>query len=248
MSNYSIAQTFPGLSTQSVEFIEGLTAHENAIGVTQNTSAAITTDLAAAQVANNAYDAIKVDRVKRLHPQFRQADAEGRQFIVRAKKVLTIHLGERWTEQWAEAGFADESIQIPVTIAGRENVLKLLSSYFKAHPSQESSDLKVSAKRAATAHAALVAARTAVESHPARQTAARISRDQANTALRKRLRATIAELDMLLKGDSPVWASFGLIPPAVKNRRRTKKVAAPAADTAARPATSANQAKVALAQ
>ena len=185
-----------------------------------------------------------------MQPAYRKADEEGDQFIVRAKKVLTVHLGERWTEQWAEAGFADRSIQIPQSIGGREKVLKLLASYFKAHPSQESTDLKVSAKRAATLHAALVAARTAVENHPSRQKAARIGRDEAITALRKRLRSTIAELDMLLKGDSPVWAAFGLIPPAVKNRRPSKKEAAPAATsgTTARPATGANQGKVALAQ
>jgi hypothetical protein len=250
MSSYSIATIFTDLSTQTTEFIEGMIAHEKSIGVTQNTAATIAADLATAEAANGAFEAIKEGRSTTLQPAYRKADEEGEQFIVRAKKVLTVHLGERWTEQWAEAGFADRSIRIPQSIGGREKVLKLLASYFKAHPSQESTDLKVSAKRAATLHAALVAARTAVENHPSRQKAARIGRDEAITALRKRLRATVAELDMLLKGDSPVWAAFGLIPPAVKNRRPSKKETAPAATsgTAARPATSANQGKVALAQ
>ena len=254
MSSYFVAKSLTDLSAQSTEFIEGMTAHEKTIGVTQNTAAAIAADLAAAKVANDAFEAIKAGRSATLQPAFRKADAEGEQFIVRAKKVLTVHLGERWTEQWAEAGFADQSIRIPQSIRGRENVLKLLASYFKAHASQESTDLKVSAKRAATLHIALVAARTAVETHPARQKNARIARDEANTALRKRLRSAIAELDMRLTGDSPVWASFGLVPPAVKNRRRSRKETAPASTPAAsaRPATSngsaANGEGVALAK
>jgi len=254
MSSYFIAKSLTDLSAQSTEFIEGMIAHEKTIGVTQNTAAAIAADLAAAKAADDAFEALKEGRSSTLQPAFRKADAEGLQFIVRAKKVLTVHLGERWTEQWAEAGFADQSIRIPQSITGRENVLKLLASYFKARSSQESTDLKVSAERAATLHAALVAARTAVENHPTRQKNARIARDEAKSALRKRLRAAIAELDMRLTGDSPVWAAFGLVPPTVKNRRRSKKEAATtsAPATATRPTASngsaANGEGVALAK
>lgn len=72
-------------------------------------------------------------------------------------------------------------------------------------------------------HAALEGARKAVEDQKAGQKAARSKRDKAISTLRKRLRATISELD--LNDASPeVWASMKLTPPAKRGVRRQRRI------------------------
>jgi len=78
--------------------------------------------------------------------------------------------------------------------------LKLLATYFSRHKGHENKELAVTAARARSLHAALLAARTLVDKHPDRQKAALEVRDEAIEQLRKRLRATLGELDMNLKG------------------------------------------------
>ena len=101
----------------------------------------------------------------------------------------------------------------------------------------------MTAANAKKVHLALAGARAAVKAQKDGQKAARSDRDKAITTLRKRLRATISELDLQLEADSPVWASLSLTPPAqkVKAPRKSKTKAieatgAPVASTRTAPA------------
>jgi hypothetical protein len=191
-------------------------------------------DLDAALARNREYDALRKKRSQVLQPAMAKADADGRQYIGRSKKVLAVQLGDDWNEFWAEAGYNEESIRTPSSLGGREKLLKALAAYFTSRPAQESSDFNVTAALATKHHAAMASARTALESHAIRQKAARASRDKAVTTLRRRLRAALSEVDLLLERDSAIWASLGLTSPAEKVRRRSSKkdpksAAAPAA-------------------
>jgi len=167
---------------------------------------------------NAEYAVIKADRTDVLYPAQRKADAEGRQFIVRAKKVLEIHLGAEWSEQWGEIGLRDQSIQTPASLEGRETVLKKLAAV-TTHKDQANPAVEVTSARALKLHGALSKAIAAVKAGSTRQKAAKSASDKAITTLRKRLRASIAELDLLLDRDSDVWNALELNPPAGKTRR-----------------------------
>jgi hypothetical protein len=107
----------------------------------------------------------------------------------------------------------------------------------------------VTAARATQLHADLKSARSAVDTQKNDQNTARSVRDKAITNLRKRLRATISELDLRIDADSLIWAAIGLTPPAQKIRtRRRKSVAQAPADASSAPrAATAEQTGVALA-
>ena len=152
-------------------------------------------------------------------------------------------MGAEWSEQWGEIGLRDQSIQTPTSLAGRETVLKKLATYFTTHKDQANPTVEVTSARALKLHGALSNAIAEVKVGNTRQKAAKSASDKAITTLRKRLRASIAELDLLLDRDSDVWNALGLTPPAEKTRRRQAKnqaakaaAAAPAtAPTAPRP-------------
>jgi len=246
MSSHLIPNTMGDLSITANRFVEGLKAHEKGIGVTQNTSTKIMKELAAAIARDKEYEVIRSERAKTFQPAVTKADADGRQFIGRAKKSLAVHLGEQWNETWIEAGFSGGTTRISSTIPGRETVLKELGAYFTAHPSHEVEEFGVTADRAEALYVALSGARVALETQATRQKDAKTALIKAISVLRKRLRAAIAELDMLLEPDSLIWGAVGLIPPAQKNRRRSKKTdAAPARSST--PAAAEGSASVALA-
>jgi hypothetical protein len=222
------------------EMVAGLTIHEKAIGVVHNTAATVGQELAAAEDAFRIYDALKKERANVLSPAMQKANDEAKSYIGVAKDVLRLYLGKHWTEQWAEAGFVSRSLRDPVSLDGREAVLKALAAYFKAHPAQQSKDPEVNAVRAAKLLTNLSAARAAVKNHPARQRASRIAQEKAISVLRNRLRATFGELNLRLERDSVIWGAFGLTAPALIGRRRVKKDEAPTdASSPAREKTSA---------
>jgi len=220
--------------------IAGLLKHETSLGVVQNTAAAVGKDLTAAVAAHETYEALKSEPAAVLYPVLHDLELQVDKFIELTKSVLQVHLGRKWTKFWAEAGFANRSLSIPTTMPGREKLLKSLVTYFTNHPDQESKKPEVTSARSAQLLAAFSAARQAVKDQPTPQKAGRIDRDKTVATLRKRLRATIAELNLKLESDSDLWGAFGLTAPALIGRRRAKKNLQPtetAAATSARSAT-----------
>jgi len=238
MASYSFPDSFEDLQKPAADFISGLAAQESVIGNVQITAAILQADLDRAAVLDGEYEAIVAQRTNSLQLAQRTADAEGRKFIGHSKKVLAVHLGDQWSERWGQAGFKDTTTQTPSTLLGRANVIKELASYFTIHADQATPALSVTAARAQQLHVALTKAIADIKDHGIRRKAAKGARDKAITVLRKRLRSSIAELDLLLEGDSTLWNGLGLTPPATKSRRASKK--SPAIDSA--PARSTNPA------
>ena len=238
MSSYSFPDSIEGLTKPVTDYIKGLAVHEPVIGKNLISAAMLQADLDLATKLNAENVILRAERTDVLYPAQRKADAEGRQYIGRSKKVLEIHLGADWSEQWGEAGFRDQTIQTPVSLVGRETVLKKLAAYFSTHKDQANPAVEVTSARALKLHGALSKAIAAVKANALQQKAAKSASVKAITTLRKRLRASIAELDLLLERDSEVWNALGLTPPAEKSRRRrAKQEAAKAAAAAPTPET-----------
>jgi len=250
LTNYAIPDNLPELTTTSTDFIDGLTTYGAAAGIVQNTPETIQADLDRAVAADVAYEAARAAATPALRSALRKADAAGRTFIAQAKKPLSFHLGDDWSERWRVAGFGNGTTQAPRKVAEREQLLADLAKYFQDNPGHEVSDFEVNAARANQLHADLKSARSAVDTQKKDQKDARSARDKAITNLRKRLRATISELDLRLDADSLIWAAVGLTPPAQKVRARREKAPAPApaASTPASRTTAVEKIGVALAR
>jgi hypothetical protein len=239
--SFAFAKQLEDLQKPASDYIKGLTDHEPALAKNSIKAATLQSDLTLALLRDTEYQAISGDQGATFQPAKNKALAEARTFIGRAKKVLEVHLGADWSEQWGEAGFPNQTIQTPSSLAGILHVLKKMGSYFTVHADQANPTLSVTAKKANQLLDGLSKATTAVKSNADRRKVAKSARDKAVTILRKRLRASIAELDLLIERDSEVWHALGLTPPAERTRRtREKKAAALTTDGTGTATTTAN--------
>lgn len=194
------------------DMADGLATHAATIGIFQNTEARVRTDLAAARTAYENFINARANKRTLVTAQT-LADSNGKAFILSAVGVLKNFLGTSWSEAWEPAGFINESLAMPSTLAARQTVLAALGSYFTGHATHENAPLGVTAVIAGTRFTALSDARSAVNNALADVGTKKVLRDAAVRTLYKRMRGLIDELGQLLEDDDPRWPAFGLVPP-----------------------------------
>ncbi len=187
---------------------DGAAAHETAIGLLQNTEARIRSNLTALQTAQQAFLTARTASVNATAAK-QAADANGRAFIAAAKGVLAPVLGGQWSSAWLPTGFVN-SLAVPKRIDERLTLLGMLRDYFTANTSHENAPLNVTAAQATSLHTALSDAQAASAEGLVDKGQKRAARNTARTALEKRLRGLIYELDQLLGPTDPIWLAFGL--------------------------------------
>ena len=192
---------------------DGLNTHESSIGIMHNTEAVLRGNLAAARTANNEFQAAKAARLSATDAQD-TADANAVTFITSARDVLKTKLGGSYSQAWAEAGFASNSLAVPATLARRMELLKSLELYLTAHPTHEVAGLGVTHAQAAATHEALSTAVSAVNAARSAQRGKREARDAAEETLRNRLRGLVGELTQLVGDTDERWLDFGFRVPA----------------------------------
>lgn len=215
----ALPSPFDKRDSRATKAIEGVKAHGDAIGVKQNSEPVLTKALKDVRHRESAFQASFVKRQRELTPALNKADADAVKFFSDAKKILKMFLGEKWTPQWAEAGFVNGTIQTPGFQAERESLLLSLAAYFTANRHREVPALLVTAARAQEIHTALSAARSARDAHDLAHQKLCDHRKDANATLRKRMNGLLGELNTLLERDDARWAAFGFVPPARRKRK-----------------------------
>jgi hypothetical protein len=239
MATNTIPTKIDGTFSMAESVKEGLETHQKTLGLKHNSAKDVQRDLDTARTRQQEYQAIRAEAVRVVTPALKAAESEVRTYIQRTRKALGDHLGEQWSVEWSEAGYLNNSVRMPSTVAEREALVKSLASYLEAHPEYEVPARGVTAKNLEVVHKALVDARQASREISAKQKTAGRVRDLALKALRKRLTGVLKELRMLLPGDSETWLAFGLnvpatrVSPAVKERAvaKAKEKAAQKAET-----------------
>ena len=201
------------LITAGEDLCDGLTQHAAAIGIKQNTFAAVRAELDAL-IAAQAVLAAADGAQPAAYTALRLADSNGKGFIARAVKVLSIALGDTWSDAWLATGLPDNTAGVPRTQDGRFAALGGLKAYFTANPAGENAPLNVSAATAEALYQAVSDARTAVGNALTLSKNRLMSRNAAKEAFRSRYRATVTELEQLLADDDAQWYDFGLSRPA----------------------------------
>jgi len=191
--------------------IQGLHTHEVAIGVKQNTEAAVAADFAAAQGAEATFQT-GCGTKRTLIAAVGTADDDGQTFIAKAKRILSNSLGSRWSAAWKPVGFVAPSLATPDSAEERESLLEAMAKYLTANPGKENAQEVVTAVEAGARFAALKTARGNLEGFDL--TGAKNDRDDAVEALRKRMRGLVVELGQLLPDDDTRYHAFGLNAPA----------------------------------
>ncbi|MCX6856614.1 MAG: fibronectin type III domain-containing protein [Verrucomicrobia bacterium] len=187
--------------------------HEVAIGLKQNTESVLRPALDAARGAEANFGQCQILR-KVANAALTTADSAAKVFISRAKKRLSIFLGESYTTEWGAAGWPNNSVATPSTQDDRFNLVNSLKLYLTTNPTQESVDMSVTAALATACHTNLSNARTALDMKVTEVGQAKQARDNAEANLRVRMKGLITELATVLSADDPLWHAFGLSRPA----------------------------------
>jgi len=218
MSSNRLPDPLDDVFTLGEDMADGCHNHEAAIGLKQNTEAAVRTDLAAAIAAQKDYKTA-LSAKSDLSTAVIVADSNGKAFISSARRVLANNLGENWSNAWTATGFPDLSTAVPTTQAKREALLQSLQNYFTANPAYEvnTPKLVVTAAQAGTLFSALANARVAAADGNTDAGNKKVLRDNAEQDLRDRLSGLIAELGQLLDDNDPLWLAFGLNEPGATN-------------------------------
>jgi len=207
---------------QTSMFFKALAKHPTGYGLVHNTAAKLQIKFEAITAAESEFQFLRGDRTKRVIPAVQEIDEIATKFAGDVKKLLAIHLGERWTTQWTEAGYTTPSLQMPNTREERLALVGKVGEYLGRHPHRENGDLEITAAKAKELHHALEAAMMDLKAHDTKMATAKKDRDQVVKALRKAMRSTINELKDLLEPDSPAWGDLGLNAPAAPPRRPTE--------------------------
>ncbi len=191
------------------DMADGAQAHGAAIGLLQNTEAAIRSALTAAQAAGSTFQAARAD--KNAKSSTRQiADSNVKSFIAATKKILSLSLGNQWSAEWAAAGWTTPSLVVPASTPERLGLLPAIKAYLTANPTKENAPAGVTATNAQAVYDALSAATAAMNAANATAGQAKAARDSAMEALRQRMIGLVRELTQLLEGDDARWYAFGL--------------------------------------
>jgi len=191
---------------------DGAHTHEVAIGLKQCTEATIRFDLGNVKTKRDLH-AAQVAAKPALATTVRVQDSNGKALIGITRDVLVPRLGATWSQQWAGTGFPNQSLAVPKEQGVRQTLLETLQTYFTNNPTHEVAALGVTAAALGAQFTALSDARSAFSGATATIGQLMGDRDVFVIQLKKRLRALIDELTLLLGPNDPRWYAFGFVPP-----------------------------------
>ena len=210
------ANTLPSgldaLFTLADDMIDGLHTHEVAVGIKQNTEAAMQPLLDDCRTKQAAFVAKKQAKVDKTGVQTVK-NSNSKAFIGAARNAFAPSLGETWSTAWEPTGFPNQSTAIPSNIEERQALLNALNLYLTANPTKENAPLGVTAVIANTLYNELSTARSDANQSVTDMINAMQARDTSEKVLRASMRGLIGELTQRLAGDDPLWYAFGLVPP-----------------------------------
>lgn len=213
MASNATPTRFDELLAAGEDLCDGMNQHAATIGLKQNTYAVARAELDALVAAQNTYKAAEAAQAP-AYATARTADSNGKGFIARAVKVLSISLGNQWSDAWLGTGLPDNSLATPTTQDKRFATLQGLKAYLTANPDKENAALQVTAALAGTLFTAISDARQAVSNALTLTKTKLLVRDAALEAFRRRFFGTVSELDQVLEAEDPRWYDFGLNRPA----------------------------------
>jgi hypothetical protein len=232
MSDNSIPKQYEPLVQRLEDAADGAHDYEGAIGLLQNTEAALRAVLVALVGSPEgpggvppAVPGLRADwntaRAAKTAATaaFASAKSNGRALASACVNVLKPRLGNSWTSEWMNAGFPSGSIAIP---ANPMTLLQQMRAYFEANPTHEKPDVgagvDVTAAACETAAQAISTASAASNNSNVASGEAKSAYEAGLAAARARLSGLRNELTQLLAPDDDRWYAFGFEKPGNPQR------------------------------
>lgn len=187
--------------------LAGLTELGTSLSVTHCTVPELTALVDTSLQKCMTYDAARHDK-RKAFDSLRKERISVRKYIETARNHLTGFFGNVWSESWAQIGFIDQQLKLPVTDARRQRILIGMKTYFSGHPTHENQALQVTALEAEARLVALNLAMANSRDCKMKQRVCREERDAAEAALYAKLQVLWRELDAVLSAKDPRWLKF----------------------------------------
>jgi hypothetical protein len=219
MASNEIPSTYTSLVALAEDAADGAMTHGLAIGLKQNTEAAIRTDLTALITAETTVGQKKLAKAS-ANTVHKVADSNAKAYIARFIQLEKPRLGTGWGPLWQEAGFTAGSISNPSILDDRFVLLNKLTQFLKLHPEHNVKDaarpdLDLTEATAQVGYTAVSAARTGINDASVANGNAIAEKETRLAAMRARLIGLRGELTQIrLPDDSPLWYAFGFSRPA----------------------------------
>jgi hypothetical protein len=190
---------------------------------------------------------IPADELRRIRDEVRKADtawsaarsakasAESRMtaadealtaWLTKARLVVMLARGAKWSEQWIETGFTHRGMNIPKRIEPRIALARRLVVFLALHPDFGVPFADVTAARGRSIYERMIQLRAHLDVTTADCTMNKRQRDAAERALRRTIRQVILMIGSTIAPADPRWLAFGLnrpapnSPPTRQHRRR----------------------------
>jgi hypothetical protein len=192
---------------------DGIVAIGAAIPVTMLSAPQLLTSKTAFMNAETAFNTAR-NTQRNAYLVFKPAMSALYDWLVGARAVLTLQLGDQWSAAWAEAGFVAPSTAVPRSAEGQIALGRSLVIYFTEHPSAERPDDNVTAAKATELTDAAVAGQNGVATAKQTLRNADGARRPARKDLLYLMSTLVANLHKKLAPSDPRWLAFGLQMPS----------------------------------
>lgn len=200
---------------------QGIKKHGAALGLLQYTDANFSPLVAGLQTMQDAFNASR-SAVATAYEPFEAAMAALRTACLTGRKILSISLGDDYSQAWVAPGWTDNTTQVPQEQAALLALSASLQNFLAANPEFEvttskvtftSGNFKALLLNEAAAHDG---ADGVMAMREAMNTAGEARTDGAK-ALGDAIRGTIEFLSKKLSPTDPMWEQFGLNRPGASN-------------------------------
>ena len=216
------------LETHGFNAADGAAQLQDTIPLRANRDVDILVDARAFSDARIVYSDADL-AVRRAYARLKIDRDNARGWLMTGKGLLINSLGRKPSAEWADAGWSDESLQVPVGEEALMPMLRKVAAYLTAHPGLvvTSASFNFTPARANELRAALDGALNnadttggkilGVNPAEAKREAAYNVRELTKAALERRLRGLYGELEQNLDPLSPNWVVFGFDQPGATN-------------------------------
>jgi hypothetical protein len=222
MHRNSLPQSPEDLLELGSSMAHGLEIHRSWIGVSEDVTAGFRamverlrqTSVAVANARNT-----RVLATKRIA----LSDKVLKTWLTKARLVVMLARGARWSESWIHTGFTERRTQVPRKLEDRITLAQALVSFFARHPEFGVNFAEVTAARGRAIYERVV--QSCEMLHFAKNDCAvtKQDREAAENELRDTLRELIPWLKTHFDRSDPRWTDFGLIP-HVSCKRRSGRI------------------------
>lgn len=150
------------------------------------------------------------------------ADRSLKTWLTKARLVVMLARGTRWSESWVHTGFTDSKTKIPKRLAERISLARTLVTFFARHPELGVPFAEVTAARGRSICERVAQSSEMLELAKKDCAVMNQQRQLAESDLRRAVRKTTDWLKTHLDGSDNRWADFGIVV-SVRNHRGRRR-------------------------